>query len=49
MRRSFIIDSLGALKKDELSWSDLVLMVEGIHIVKSIQKKTLFITSKTAF
>lgn len=26
-------------KNGELSWSDLVLMVEGIQIVKSIQKK----------
>ena len=24
---------------NEMSWSDLVLMVEGIHVVKSIQKK----------
>ena len=23
----------------ELNWSDLILMVEGIHVVKSIQKK----------
>ncbi len=42
MRRSFIIGSLGALKKDELSWSYLVLMVEGIHIVKSIQKNVIY-------
>lgn len=26
-------------KNHELSWSDLVLMVEGIHVVKSIRKK----------
>jgi transposase len=24
---------------NEMSWSDLVLMVEGIHVVKSIRKK----------
>jgi transposase len=27
------------LKKGELSWSDLVLMIEGIQVVSSIQKK----------
>lgn len=27
------------VQNGELSWSDLVLMVEGIHIVKSIRKK----------
>ncbi|TJZ60512.1 IS66 family insertion sequence element accessory protein TnpB [Sphingobacterium olei] len=27
------------LKKGELSWSDLVLLVEGIRVVMSIQKK----------
>ena len=27
------------LKSNELSWADLVLMVEGIQVVKSIQKK----------
>ena len=27
------------LKKDELSWSNLVLMVEGVQVIKSIQKK----------
>lgn len=26
-------------KVGELSWSDLVLMIEGIQVVKSIQKK----------
>lgn len=26
-------------KENEMSWSDLVLMVEGIHVVKSIRKK----------
>ena len=24
--------------QNELNWSDLILMVEGIHVVKSIQK-----------
>ena len=28
-----------ALKKGELAWSDLVLLVEGIQVVKSVQKK----------
>jgi transposase len=28
-----------SVKNGELSWSDLVLMVEGIHVVKSIQKR----------
>jgi len=27
------------VKNNELSWSDLVLMVEGIQVVKSIQKR----------
>ena len=27
------------VKKGELSWSDLVLMIEGIQVVKSIQKR----------
>ena len=27
------------IKSGELSWSDLVLMTEGIQVVKSIQKK----------
>lgn len=27
------------VKNGELSWSDLVLMVEGIQVVKSIQKR----------
>jgi len=27
------------VKNGELSWSDLVLMVEGIQVVKSVQKK----------
>lgn len=26
-------------KENEMSWSDLILMAEGIHVVKSIQKK----------
>jgi transposase len=26
-------------KENEMSWSDLVLMVEGIHVVQRIQKK----------
>lgn len=26
-------------RENEMSWSDLVLMVEGVHVVKSIQKK----------
>jgi len=26
-------------KTGELSWSDLVLMIEGIQVIKSIQKK----------
>lgn len=29
----------GRHKAGELSWSDLVLMIEGIQVVKSIQKK----------
>ena len=28
----------------ELSWSDLILMTEGIHVVKSIQKKRYSLT-----
>ena len=31
--------SVAQYKIGELSWSDLVLMVEGIQVVKSIQKK----------
>ena len=31
--------ALAHLKNGELSWSDLVLMVEGIQVVRSIQKK----------
>ena len=27
------------LKNNELSWSDLVLMIEGVQVIKSIQKK----------
>ncbi len=30
------------LKKGELTYSDLVLMIEGIQVVKSIQKKRFF-------
>lgn len=37
------------LKKGELSWSDLVLMVEGIHIVKRIQKKRYLLPQKQLF
>ncbi len=29
-----------SLKKGELSWSDLVLLIEGVQIVKSIQKQS---------
>lgn len=29
---------------NELSWSDLILMIEGIHVVKSIQKKRYSLT-----
>ena len=31
------------VKNGELSWSDLVLMVEGIQVVKSIQKRRFFL------
>lgn len=31
------------IKDGELSWSDLVLMVEGIKVVKSVQKKRFYI------
>ncbi|MGB3063042.1 IS66 family insertion sequence element accessory protein TnpB [Sphingobacterium thalpophilum] len=31
-------------KNSELSWSDLVLMVEGIQVVKSIQKRRFYLT-----
>lgn len=31
--------STPGLKQGELSWSDLVLMVEGVQVIKSIQKK----------
>lgn len=27
------------IKHTEISWSDLVLMIEGIHVIKSIRKK----------
>ena len=37
------------LKTGELSWSDLVLLVEGIQVIKKHSKKTLLITRKTAF
>ena len=30
---------VSGLNKGELSWADLVLMVEGVQVVKSIQKK----------
>lgn len=29
---------------NELSWSDIILMTEGIHVVKSIQKKRYSLT-----
>ncbi|WGQ12749.1 IS66 family insertion sequence element accessory protein TnpB [Sphingobacterium faecium] len=29
--------------KQELSWSELVLMIEGIQVVKSIQKKRFYL------
>lgn len=32
------------VKNHELSWSDLVLMVEGIQVVKSIQKRRFSLT-----
>ncbi|MGX9986285.1 IS66 family insertion sequence element accessory protein TnpB [Soonwooa purpurea] len=32
------------VKNNELSWSDLVLMVEGIQVVKSIQKRRFSLT-----
>lgn len=34
------------LKKGELSWSDLVLMIEGIQVIKSIQKKRYSLPQK---
>lgn len=37
------------LKKGELSWSDLVLLVEGIQVVKSIQKKRYSLPQKQLF
>lgn len=37
------------LKKGELSWSDLVLMIEGIQVVKSIQKKRYSLPQKQLF
>lgn len=30
-------------KENEMSWSDLVLMVEGIHVVQRIQKKRYYL------
>ncbi|NGM73060.1 IS66 family insertion sequence element accessory protein TnpB [Sphingobacterium sp. SGL-16] len=38
-----------ALKKGELSWSDLVLLVEGVQVVKSIQKKRYSLPGKQPF
>ena len=38
-----------ALKKGELSWSDLVLLVEGVQVVKSIQKKRYSLPQKQLF
>lgn len=32
-----------AVKNGELSWSDLVLMIEGIQVLKSIRKKRYFL------
>lgn len=37
------------LKKGELSWSGLVLMVEGIQVVKSIWKKRYLLPGKQLF
>lgn len=37
------------LKRGELSWSELVLMVEGIQVVKSIQKKRYSLHQKQLF
>ena len=37
------------LKKGELSWSELVLLVEGILVVKSIQKKRYSLHQKQLF
>ncbi|WP_367113653.1 hypothetical protein [uncultured Sphingobacterium sp.] len=31
------------VKNGELSWSDLVLMIEGIQVVKSIQKRRFYL------
>jgi len=31
-------------KKGELSWIDLILIVEGIQVVKSIQKRRFSLT-----
>ena len=38
-----------ALKKGELSWSDLVLLVEGVPVMKSIQKKRYSLPGKQSF
>jgi transposase len=38
-----------SLKKCELSWSDLVLLVEGVQVVKSIQKKRYSLPQKQPF
>ena len=35
--------------QNELNWSDLILMVEGIHVVKSIQKERYSLPWKHAF
>ncbi|QNL49822.1 IS66 family insertion sequence element accessory protein TnpB [Olivibacter sp. SDN3] len=40
---------ISELKKGELSWSDLVLMVEGIQVVKSIRKKRYSLVQKQLF
>lgn len=32
------------VKNGELSWSDLVLMIEGIQVLKSIHKKRYFLS-----
>ncbi len=37
------------LKKREFSWSGLVLLVEGIQVVKSIQKKRYSLPGKQLF
>ena len=38
-----------SLKKGELSWSNLVLLIEGVQVVKSIQKKRYSLPQKQLF